>query len=128
MQDGIWSGVSAVARSVSRSFSTGPSYSRRHYNRMEEDGRKEMDEMKREYQKQQWSESMERNLAMLKQIIEHRRNEMHIADMTHNHELRRSLEMELKDLKVRQARLSLRIVDPTSRSPKFTDAFGNEKS
>jgi len=73
---------------------------------MEEDGRKEMDDMKREYQKQQWSESMERNLAMLKQIIEHRRNEMHIADMTHNHELRRSLEMELKDLKVRQARLS----------------------
>ncbi len=106
MQDGIWSGVSAVARSVSRSFSTGPSYSRRHYNRMEEDGRKEMHDMKREYQKQQWSESMERNLAMLKQIIEHRRNEMHIADMTHNHELRRSLEMELKDLKVRQARLS----------------------
>lgn len=106
VQDGIWSGVSAVARSVSRSFSTGPSYSRRQYDRMEEDDRKEWKDMKKEYQKLQWSESMERNLAMLKQIMEHRRNELHIADMSNDQERRRALEAELKDLKVRQARLS----------------------
>eukprot|EP00438_Fugacium_kawagutii_P011799 Skav222973 [mRNA] locus=scaffold1489:859677:861188:- [translate_table: standard] len=107
VQDGIWSGVSAVARSVSRSFSTGPSYSRRHYDRMEEDERKEeVDNMKKEYKKLQWSESMERNLAMLKQIIEHRRSELHVADMNNDEGRRRMLEMELKDLKVRQARLS----------------------
>ena len=73
---------------------------------MEEDDRREWKDMKKEYQKLQWAESMERNLAMLKQIMEHRRNELHIADMSNDHERRRAIEAELKDLKVRQARLS----------------------
>lgn len=103
VHDGIWSGVTAVARSVSRSFSTGPSHARRHYTQMEEDDKQDM---KREYQKRQWAESMERNLSMLKQIIEHRRNELHIADMGNDQERRRTLEAELRDLKIRQARLS----------------------
>ena len=101
VRDGVWSGVTAVARSVSRSFSTGPSHAR--YERMEEDERKKKTW---EYQKLQWMESMERNLCLLKQIIDHRRNELHIVDMGNDLEKKRALETELRDLKVRQARLS----------------------
>lgn len=102
VRDGVWSGVSAVARSVSRSFSTGPSHAR--YDRMEEED--ERKKKMREYQKLQWIESMERNLGMLKQIIDHRRNELHIVDMGNDLEKKRALETEVRDLKVRQARLS----------------------
>ncbi|CAE7018938.1 FMNL1 [Symbiodinium sp. CCMP2456] len=49
---------------------------------------------------------MERNLQMLKIIIEHRRNEIVLAEMNGDWEKKAALETEVKDLKVRQARLS----------------------
>ena len=51
-------------------------------------------------------EAMERNLQMLKTIMEHRRNEIMLAEMSKEWDKKASLEDELKDLKVRQARLS----------------------
>ena len=60
----------------------------------------------KEYQKVQWVDAMERNLKMLRQIIEHRRKEMLVADMSNDLERKKALEAEIKELKIRQARLS----------------------
>ena len=49
---------------------------------------------------------MERNLQMLKIIMEHRRNEILLAEMSKDWEKKTSLEAELQDLKVREARLA----------------------
>ena len=46
------------------------------------------------------------NPRMLKIIIEHRRNEIVLAEMNGDWEKKAALEAEVKDLKVRQARLS----------------------
>lgn len=103
----VQEGLAAVARSVSRSFSAGPSYAHRHRDKAEARAQARANkEAAKQYQKLQWTEAMERNLQMLKIIIEHRRNQLLLAEMEGDWEKKAALETEVKDLKVRQARLS----------------------